>query len=190
MAFQNTSFAALLQTELTDDETASLISVYEQAGFQEFLHDNPFQLILKQSVEYGGRQANGFYNFATKQAEVSLTREASSYQQTFEQQAFFSISTLAKTPTEAIQRTLIHEAGHHLHSVLRSTDTALFKITMLAPTMSALSQYGTQTQLEYFAESIAAYIFHRTELMVYDSFGYGIIKKVLERLNLELQEIP
>ena len=189
MIFKNTPFGALLQSQLNDHETNELISIYQHAGLQEFLTNNPFQLILKESVEYNGIQVNGFYNFATKQAEVSFTRATSSYPQTFEQQGFFSISSLAKTATKAIQRTLVHEAGHHIHNVLRSTNTALFKITMLAPTMSALSQYGTQTQLEYFAESITAYVFHRTELMFYDSFGYGIIKKSLEQLRLELQEI-
>jgi hypothetical protein len=61
---------------------------------------------------------------------------------------------------------------------------------MMTPRSDALSQYGLMNPLEHFAESFAAYVFQRTELLIDDAFGHATIERVLTRLALELKELP
>jgi hypothetical protein len=60
----------------------------------------------------------------------------------------------------------------------------------MIPMSDSISHYGLGNPLEHFAESFAAYVFQRAELVVDDSFGYAMIRKVLERFELELKELP
>jgi hypothetical protein len=66
----------------------------------------------------------------------------------------------------------------------------VFRSTMLTPISDSITQYGLVNSQEHFAESFAAFVFQRVELLMDNSFGYAMIQSVLERLELEIKELP
>ncbi len=175
---------------LPEEQTSKILAVLEEAGLEMFLQKYPFHsLEFRSDVRLKTSVVQGFYSYQTQDAKVNVDRDTNDFAATYKQQDFWSISSLAKTPIDAVRGTLIHETGHHIHNLLKSEQPDIFRHTMLMPRSSALSQYGMQNNPEYFAEALAAYVFQRTELLVQDKLGYDMIVLALNALNLQLKEI-
>ncbi len=175
---------------LSEEQTKVILAVLEEAGLQIFVQKYPFRsLEFRSDVQLKARVVQGFYSYQTQDAKINVDRDITDFAVVYKQQDFWSISSLAKTPIGAIRGTLIHETGHHLHNHLKSLNPSVFRHTMLMPRSSALSQYGTQNNPEYFAETFAAYVFLRTELLVQDKLGYDMMNLALNALELQVKEI-
>jgi hypothetical protein len=172
-------------------ELHDILLIPEQIGLLQFLEQHPLErLRFADRVAVNASEVNGLYLFSAQEANINLTRNLQDFGQVYQKQNFWSISCLADTPSLAIQRTFVHELGHHVHQILRQLDISLFRSTMMIPTSDSLSQYGLGNPLEHFAESFAAHIFHRTELLLNDSLGYAMIERVLARFDLKIGELP
>jgi hypothetical protein len=180
-------FQGRLETVLTNEETASITSVVTQAGLGAFLDAHPMELSLQPSVQFRGRDVAGVYDFWNRRAEVATTRNDPS--QPFRSRATESVSSTGATPLERVRRTLIHEIGHHVHWLLRELHPDLFRRSILLPRSDAITTYATSDELEYFAESFAAFVFLRTELIVQDRLAYAMIEETLVRLGVEVNEL-
>jgi hypothetical protein len=177
-------------SDVSESETKTIFQVFETSGIAAFLQTNPFQrLSLRQNLIFQNQPILGLYGYQTGEAEISVSRASHEYGVTYQHQRFWSISSLANTPLQAVQMTCLHETGHHIHAYLREVDLQQFSQTMFVPRTNALSQYGTSRNLEYFAECFAAYVFNRTELLTDDSIGYAMIERALTRLGIVVQEV-
>lgn len=176
---------------LSSDKTQEIMAIPEQLGLGHFLQLNPLhRLSFVQQVFIDGKPINGLYNCRTREVEISVARVQSDYGQRYQKQKIWSVSTAARDTEAAMQRTFVHELGHHVHCVLREVDLMAFRTTMLTPISDSLSQYGLINPQEHFAESFAAFVFHRVELLIDNSFGHAMINRVLGRLELEIKELP
>ncbi len=184
-------FAQNIITELDDFQTSQLLDILGQVGLGSLLEHFPFtSLQFVAEVLYQGRQVNGVYDFKRGIAEIALSRADSDFGMSYAKHQFWSISSLATTSKQAITRTLIHETGHHLHSILRSEDRVLYGRTLILPSSNGISQYATVDPYEYFAECFSAFVYQRTEFFVDDVVGYGIMQAVLERFGVKIKELP
>jgi hypothetical protein len=183
-------YALKVFSDVSELETKTILQVLETVGVAAFLQTRPFQsLNLRQALTFQNQTVLGLYSYQTGEAEISISRASNEYGLTYQHQRFWSISSLANTPLQAVQITCLHETGHHIHAYLRETDLQQFAQTMLVPRTNALSQYGMSRNLEYFAECFAAYVFKRTELFTDDSLGYAMIERALTRLRIVVQEV-
>jgi hypothetical protein len=184
-------FAEHIESDLSETQLQGLLQIPEQMVLSDFLIQYPLRsLRFKNQIIFDDREVNGVYEFLTREASINLLRQTFEYGQLYQKQKFSSISVLALDTHLAIARTFVHELGHHVHCILREQDLSLFRTTMMTPRSDSLSQYGLTNPLEYSAESFAAYVFQRIELLIDDPFGHGTIEKVSARLSLEIKELP
>lgn len=185
-----TLFAQQLESVLDQAQTQVLLDLPKRIGFSDFLVQHPLQkIVFAQKIIDNQVEVNGIYDYVLKIAEVSVSRAEIEYGWYYRKQDFWSISSLGINLQNAIERTFIHELGHHLHRVLREIDLPLFRSTMLFPVGNALSQYGLKSNLEYFAENFVAYVYHRIEFLIDDQLGYDMLERVFRRLGLEIKEL-
>jgi hypothetical protein len=103
----------------------------------------------------------------------------------------FALSGVAKTAFEAVQKTLVHELGHHLHQKLSEVDFFRFQLTFKVIRSNAASVYA-KTRFnpeEYFAETFVAWVFHRTDLIIFDELGYAMMQTALQVIGVEVHEL-
>jgi hypothetical protein len=177
-------------SELDPQATSELLESLVEMGIGAFLQINPIRLEIRPQVLFLGRQVNGIFDFKTQTAQIAFARNLDEYAVPYQKQKFFSISHLGMTPHACVARSLAHELGHHLHHVLKAKDFGVFRQTMYAVLSDSLSQYGLSNPYEYFAECFAAFVYHRAELFMDDKFGYAMLERSLERLSLEIRELP
>lgn len=159
-------------------------------GVSNFLERNPFSALeFWPTVVLEGKEVGAWYNYTTKSSAIALTKAQDEYGQELVWGRISKVSAVAHTPAVAIQRTLVHEFGHHIHRILDTVNPDQYIQTHLIPRSNSVSQYGMFNPREYFAETFSAHTFHRTELLVYDQFGYGMMERVLRSLDLEVAEL-
>ena len=129
------------------------------------------------------------YSYQDKIAQICVTRD--DYGQEFEWGKIDKVSNTAKTLLQAIIFTFLHELGHHIHAALRDIDKFRFGMTLRVIRTNAISNYAKSPllQLEYFAETFAAWVLYRAELRLKDQFGYAMIAAALAVLELEIKEL-
>jgi len=153
------------------------------------LSENPFAYLrLKSSVYLENSPKSGWYSFDEGGAEISVSRDSDEYGQIFEWGLIKKLSCTAPHEFGAVLGTLVHEIGHHLHRLLKFKDLARFSQTCLTPRHNACSRYGMINGLEYFAETFAAYIYFRPELISYDEVGYTMLESALEFMGVRVNE--
>lgn len=182
-------FAKEFESDLSEAENEALVALFEQVGLSSVLRANPFAYLrLKPSVYLENSPKSGWYSFDEGGAEISISRDSNEYGQTFEWGLIKKLSCTAPDEFGAVLRTLVHEIGHHLHQLLKVKDLVRFKQTCITPCHNACSYYGTVNGLEYFAETFAAYIYFRTELIVHDGVGYTMLESALESMGVKVNE--
>lgn len=184
--------AEKLSSTLNNEQTATLLEIFDLIGILPWLTQptNRFQSIeIKPVVWNGKREVYGLYWFKEDKTEVALTRATNSFNQPFEWGKIERLSHAAKNATQAVQRTLVHELGHHIHGRLRTLNKLRFGLSLQSISTNAASQYGKLDAYEYFAECFVAWVFHRTEFAVYDNIGYATLNAVLAELRIEVNDL-
>jgi hypothetical protein len=186
---QPADFTFSLQSSLSDDELQQVTAVIDRIGLGDCLRKNPFtSLRFAPDVIVDSRLVGGFYDYKTGDCEVSTVKDIDEYGQELQWGKIYKMSAIAQTPLLAIQRTFVHEIGHHLHSQLRKVSLPRFHQTMLSPQQHGPSRYAKVNPREYFAESFSAYVFARSAMVVYDEFGWKMMERVLQDLGIEVTE--
>jgi hypothetical protein len=104
----------------------------------------------------------------------------------------FSLSTLAKTPEEMRERTMVHELGHHIHlsrsdPLPKALDKEIVKAyaarvngVTKEPREGAwiASVYARGDHKEWFAETHSAYVYHGKELKKRDPEAFDLMRRV------------
>ena len=171
------------------DYLERVTGIYDEIGASEWLQNNPLERMeFLESVTDEGSPVNSLYLFKEKTMRVSTRRDRDSYGQRFEWERVYSVSSTAQTQLDAVQMTLVHELGHHVHNTLGNLDPEAFSATLNANRFQGGTTYAKSRVLEYFAESFALYTFYPTELMVKDPDGYGMIEKALGCVGLEVKQ--
>jgi hypothetical protein len=183
-----TPYAREIETHVGQDRIDRLTDIFKEIGVSDWLEANPLsRLELTQQVfTDAGNPANGMYSFVFQTMHVATTRDVSEIRKVFDWQRVYSVSSTAQTPTEAIQRTLIHELGHHIHNLLQLRFLDVFKRTLAVNYLAGGTLYAQYNKQEYFAESFALYVFFQSELLQRDPVGHAMIEAALTRLGLEV----
>lgn len=185
-------FAVVLESVLDQAQTLAVLDIFVQIGVAAWLEKHPIRRLgFQTQIVYQGRVLQGVYSYKDNTMEIAVTRAASSYGQTLEWGKTDKVSNTALTLHQAMQFTLLHELGHHLHAALLEYDRFEFAMTLRAVRTNAVSNYAKTPlePIEYFAETFVAWVLYRTELLIYDNLGYGMIQRALKILALELEEI-
>jgi hypothetical protein len=187
---RSTPYARGIVTHLSQEQVDRITQVLEDIGAAQWLKANPFtQLELERQVMLNEVPVNGVYAYQTQIAQVATSRNSADYGHHFEWQGVFSVSSTAQTPLEAVQKTLVHELGHHVHSILGAIHQEEFEATLAMPFLFAGTQYGAKRAIEYFPECFSLFIFYPTELLVRDPGGYVMIEKALDLVGLEVRQV-
>lgn len=143
--------------------------------------------------------ADGYYSHAV--ARIRAATRLPVYARPIDH-ANWTISDTARTPIEALENLIAHEYGHHVHiaSMARVDQVILDAYAEAVPKQAALrargidfrdvndpegapSRYGTANHLEFWAESFAAYHFHRDWLRAQKPVAFRMVETVLDSLN-------
>lgn len=181
------SNSAKLPDEKVKELTKSLIP---DRGHSDFLKRNPlFEVQFMSSQDIG--QDNGRY-LPGKKDEGTLQVRADR-QKGWEHRPL-SGSALPWTYSEtlpsadaAVEGTLVHEFGHHIHMVEYGSDLhkevdAVVKQAFQEKNNKgqvAISQYAGTNHMEYFAENYAAWRYTPEALRAHDPIGHGMVEQVL-----------
>jgi hypothetical protein len=191
VAAEPTDFASEVQSSLSDEELQEVVSIIDKMGIGDFLRENPLtSLKFAAEVFVNSKSVGGFYDFITSDIEVATSKDVDDYGQNLEWGKTSKLSATASTPLLAVQRTLVHEIGHHIHNQIKKLYPHRFRYTM-NPVLrqNAASAYGKRDNIECFAEGFAAYVFFRTEFIVYDGVGFKSMEAALKELGLKVNEL-
>ena len=141
-------------------------------------------LTFKKRVSYRGKHPNGLYSPFHRGIEVTTERTPGTWGEPFKPGSSWSVSYSGATREEAVERTFVHELGHHLHltagmdvvGVERAVHDGFLQ-------RKPITEYAGQDHAEYFAESFAAYRYHPNELRTHDPAGFAMVERVLDLLN-------
>jgi SPP1 gp7 family putative phage head morphogenesis protein len=178
-----------LESNLSKKNEAAALGALADNGMLPYLEKQPLEgLALKRKLARG---VAGQYSQSGKVVAVQGARDAHTFGQTFEAGKSWSVSSAAKTAIEATQRTLIHEVAHHIH--LGTTQTGrdmdvgfAIEDAWLDPKKKPITEYAAVNPTEYFAESFAAFKFHRAEFREHDPVGFTMVEKVLALRGIAL----
>ncbi len=186
-----TLFAETIESVLNELETQAILEILIKIEISHWLEQNPFKhLAFVKKAYLNQTEVNGWYSYETRVCEVSTSRSKHEYTQNLNWGKTDKLSQTARTEQEAIQFTLLHETGHHIHAILQERNLLMYNLTLRATRTNAVSNYA-KTPLrprEYFAETFVAWVLYRTELLVHDGLGYGIIERALKALALKVGE--
>jgi len=184
-----TSYAGEIVTHLNQDHIDRLSGVFDDIGAAQWLEKNPFGRLelTKEVLDDDGSLVNGLYDFRDATVQVTTKRDKAEYRKTFEWQRVYSVSSTGRTQAEAVQKTLVHELGHHIHGVLKRTDPDFYEQTRRAVLLAGGTQYAQGNFYEYFAESFALYTYQRPALLERDPRGHAMIEMALKRVGMEVK---
>ncbi len=184
-------FAENLESTLSESDTEAILEILSKIGIQHWLSVNPFKEIkfVNQSFLFGV-EVNAWYDYQTRETQISTVRTRQDWGEHLDWGKVNKVSQTAQSELEAIQFTLLHELGHHIHAHYRLANTLAFRQTMTIPTTNAVSNYAKTIDRpqEFFAETFVAFVLFRVELSVYDQLGYAMILRALEALGIEVKE--
>ncbi len=186
-----TPFAENLESTLDEHDTQVILEILGKIGIQHWLSDNPFKEIKFVNQSYLlGNEVNGWYSYQTRETEINVTRNQNDWGQSLDWGQVYSLSQTGRSRLEAVQFTVLHELGHHIHAMLYQNNANMFRQTMMTIRSNAVSNYAKTPQkpVEYFAETFVAWVLYRVELFVNDQLGYGIIQRALKALSIEVNE--
>jgi len=177
------------ESNLAKKKQAEALQALADNGLLPYLERQPLEgIALKRKL---ARRVGGQYSASAKVLAVDGAREAHTFGQVFEAGKSWSVSSAAKTVGEATQRTLIHEVAHHIHLGSTGTlrdETVDKKIRSFfdREDKKPITEYAGVNPQEYWAESFAAYRFHRAELREHDPVGFAMVEEVLRLRGIAL----
>lgn len=181
---EGTHFKQLERGEITNAELSRALGAARKARLVEFLERQPLEkLAFAPSV---ARNANGAYWPSLRQLGVRTRRPKVTYGSPFEPGKVWSVSQAGKDRIDAIRRTFVHELGHHVHFSAGTDIDRRIREAFLDPDSKPLTQYAGANRREYWAESFAAWVFHRGELRRRDPVGYRMVREVLASQGIPL----
>lgn len=172
-----THFKLLEQGPLTNAELSDVLLAARKARLVDFLARKPLsELGFRSDIGHG---TNGAYWPALQRLRIRPDRRADTFGQPYKPGAMWSISKTATDRRDALRRTFVHELGHHVHFTAGSDADRAVRAAYADPKSKPLTQYGGTSHEEYFAESFAAWVFHRNDLRRHDPVGYRMVREVL-----------
>jgi hypothetical protein len=125
-----TPFAENLETALDDTQTQAILEIFDKIGINQWLAKNPFQKLHLVERSYVFRtEVSGWYDYRTREAEISATRNSDEWGQKLDWGKVQKLSQTGRTVLEAVQFTAIHELGHHIHAELNKRNALQFKLS-------------------------------------------------------------
>jgi hypothetical protein len=187
----HTRYARAIITHFNQDHIDRLTKVFEEIGVALWLEQNPLTRLelTRKVVDEDEIEVNGLYSFKNKTIQVATERSTDEYHKVFEWQRVHLVSSTGQTPLEVLQKTLIHELGHHIHNILSLTDSEAFGKTLRTHFLAGGTSYAQSSKYEYFAETFALYVFFRDELLKHDSGGHAMIEQALACVGLEVNRL-
>jgi hypothetical protein len=181
-----------IQTVLTRSDTKRVLRAINQAGADTYLRDHPLEhLLIVPTIEGEDHFTLGVYRRRidlSASIVLNANRSRSSYGQPRTLNALPStISSLAANKLEALQRSLLHELGHHLIATSIKT-TALESLVLQARKAGGrVSQRADDRHnwQEYFCECFVAHTFEHDLLFMKDPAGFAMMVDIRERLGLK-----
>lgn len=172
---------------VTAEQANAALSVLSPTELK-LLQRRPLGTLSFEPTVFAGRTPlNGVYYHFTANLGVSVSRGAHTYGQAWAAGEVWSVSKAAAGAAEALQRTVVHELGHHLHISLGASANQIvhdaFGRALTAGRF--ITQYSRQNHFEYFAENYAAYRFHRESLRAHDPNGLAMVEAVLRLHGIE-----
>jgi hypothetical protein len=184
-------FAENLESILDDSQTQAILEIFNKIGVNQWLAQNPFKkLALVEQSFIENAEVSGWYGYNTREAEISVIKNINQSGQQLDWGKVDKLSHTARTVLEAVQFTIIHELGHHVHNAYRQVNPLGFRQSMMAIRSNAVSNYAKlrDRPAEYFAETFVAWVLYRIELSVHDELGYAMIERALQALEIEVNE--
>jgi hypothetical protein len=121
---------------------------------------------------------NGFYRPVSGDLVVNSFRSPDSYGREFCPAEIKSVSEAGRTLTEAMQRSLYHELGHHILDLAGSEVRSQIARLLGSGRAFPISERAKIRAVEYFSESFAAYRFEDS-FADKDPEGYHIVEAIL-----------
>ena len=156
------------------------------AGLDKFLEVRPllgveFLPNLRGALDepLGGR-----YDRREQVLTVNTFWPATSYGARLDHGPVGTIAETARTATEAMRYTFVHELGHHVHRQGGEAVDTIIETAFAEPDRKPITRYAKDLPSEYFAECLAAYTFHRTALQANDPVGYNMVVDVLTTVGV------
>lgn len=157
-----------------------------KAKLVEFLEREPLGTVFfANTIDYNP-DVFGAYWRGTRQLGVKSNISSAFYGNKFVPGKSFGVHEGAKDRIDVMRRTFVHELGHHIHRTSNAEIDSFVvgawqqaKESLEAGEGGGISAYSMYTSSEYFAESFAAYTFHRRDLRDHDPVGYKMVQKVL-----------
>jgi hypothetical protein len=189
-----TAIAENLESTLDDQQTQAILEIFNRIGIRNWLEQNPFKELkfvpkVYMEMDNVSVEVSGFYSYQQRKAEVGLLRDNEEYKKFLQWGRTQKLSHTGQTLLQAIQITLLHELGHHIHAQLREIGSSEFVVAMQLPRTNAVTNYAKSPRpVEYFAETFAAWVLYRPQLSKRDTLGYAMISRALKILSIEVNE--
>lgn len=180
---QGTHYDSLFSV-LTTAETNQLLRIVDARLRNRLASNRLGDLSIRKGLYHRGKKINGSYQSPGANLDVEADRAASTFGQKFNPGQVFSVSSAGGSAMRAMQRTLVHELGHHLHRTGGAQVDKAVRLAFKRGRRGALTRYARYSYGEYFAESFAAWRFHRSALRTHDPVGYAMVEKVLKLLRM------
>lgn len=196
-------------------------SAIRKGGFGRYLEKHPVSAVLehtkdpeKASGSKVVRSANGVYVHKAGEVPHISISDMRSTKATFERnrrkiekrgegeptlggEHTFSISQMAKTPSELREATMVHELSHHLHldpthplperemnAIRKAYAARIGPDKELRPGAWAPSIYSHANDKEWFAELHTAYVLHGRDLKRHDPKAYALVQRIRKRRGM------
>jgi hypothetical protein len=189
---RSTPYAREIVTLWDQRRINEIIQIVEDIGAADWLKAHPLaRLEFEREVLLDNISVNGVYSFADQVIQIATGRERhlGEFGKEFVWEQVYSVSVTGQTPAESIQRTLVHELGHHVHNMMKIANLAEYEKTYRVNRLTGGTAYAKKSPREYFAETFALYIFHNANLSSKDVQGYGMIEKALFIVGLGVKTL-
>lgn len=127
--------------------------------------------------------SSGSYNRASRAIALNAVRSSRTYGRQFKPGESFSVSKSATTQKGAAKRTLVHEVAHHIHRTGGPKVASIVSKAWAKGRDKAITRYARVSKGEFFAESFAAYKYHRAALKESSPVAYSMVRKVLREIG-------
>lgn len=172
----------MFESKLPTATTNEVLSIIDKVGLLGFLEKKPLESLKLAKLK---RNINGSYEWGarTKGRLLVHSERENSHGESLVPGKIWSVSKAGVSAVEAMQRTLVHELGHHVHIAYRIQVDMLIR-KAFARSTSRITRYANWDHQEYFAESFAAYSFARDTLKNHDPNGFAMVESVRKMLGL------